>query len=161
MHNGILCRPAVICDCVLTRVLFDLVRCDLAHSREESAAAQSEDRSTRCPAHQVDSVPMRPRSPRGPGAVTHRQLVTFARADARMTALWQCIRERVRRLSVRKFQLPLDRLESRLLAQRIEKRVCFSRVEARIAQSKRGFEPSESLARIAPLRINLSVRKRS
>ena len=47
-------------------------------------------------------------------------------------------------VSLRKLQLPLERLEARLLAQWIHERIGFQFHQPRITQSHRGVEPLES-----------------
>jgi hypothetical protein len=58
----------------------------------------------------------------------------------------------VTRLSSRKLQFPLNRLEARLLAQGIQERVGLQILQARIPQPPRRLEPFERLCLIAPLR---------
>jgi hypothetical protein len=54
----------------------------------------------------------------------------------------------------RKLQLPLNRLEARLLAQGVHERVGLQILQARVPQPQRRFEPFERLGRVAPLRID-------
>src|SRR5215813_1396354 len=61
------------------------------------------------------------------------------------------------RYSVGKLQLPLDRLETRLLAQGIQERVGLQELQSGITQADRRGEPFKRLVPIAPLRIDRGV----
>src|SRR5690242_18328685 len=60
-------------------------------------------------------------------------------------------------LSVRKPQLPLDRLEARLLAQRIKKGICFHPLQLSFVQTQCCLEPVQCSGCVTPLGVGHGV----